>query len=64
MDPAALMTLHCQHLESVGVNFTSSGGESYNIPFLAELRMALLQCQDFFLGPDDIPYSFFAPHIR
>ncbi|MPD04982.1 hypothetical protein E2C01_100698 [Portunus trituberculatus] len=31
--PAALGAHHCQRMESLGVNFSSTGEESYNVPF-------------------------------
>ena len=58
-DPVAPGARHRRDLESQGVDFTSIGGESYNVPFsLSELRMALSQCHDSSPGPDDIPYAF------
>ena len=58
-DPTAPGTRHCQGLEAVDVDFASSGGESYNVPFSpGELMTALSQCCDSSPGPDDIPYAF------
>lgn len=58
-DPTTPMALHRRHLESVGINFASPVGESYNVPFSrSELRMALSQCHDASPVPEDIPYSF------
>ncbi|MPC54473.1 hypothetical protein E2C01_048391 [Portunus trituberculatus] len=38
---------HRQRMESLGVNFSSTGGESYSVPFsVYELRTALSQCHD------------------
>ncbi|MPC28228.1 hypothetical protein E2C01_021426 [Portunus trituberculatus] len=46
-DPAAPGARHRQRMESLGINFYSAGGESYNVPFSAsELRTALSQCSD------------------
>ncbi|MPC37595.1 hypothetical protein E2C01_031082 [Portunus trituberculatus] len=58
-NPAAPGARHRQRMESLGINFPSTGGESYNIPFSAsELRTALSHCHDSSPGPDDIPYAF------
>jgi len=58
-NPDAPGARHRRDLESLGVNFASTGGESYNVPFsLSELKMALSQCHDSSPGPDDIPYAF------
>lgn len=58
-DPAAPGARHRQDLETLGVNFASTGGESYNVPFsLSELKVALSQCKDSSPGPDDISYAF------
>ncbi|MPC52536.1 hypothetical protein E2C01_046407 [Portunus trituberculatus] len=47
-DPAAPGARHRQRMEFPGVNFSSTGGKSYNVPFSAsELRIALSQCHDF-----------------
>ncbi|MPD06475.1 hypothetical protein E2C01_102289 [Portunus trituberculatus] len=48
-DPAAPGARHRQRMESLGVNFSSTGGESYyNVPFsVFELQTALSQCHDF-----------------
>ncbi|MPC38034.1 hypothetical protein E2C01_031535 [Portunus trituberculatus] len=57
-DPAAPGARHRQRMESLGVNFSSTGGESYNVPFCVfELQTALSQCHDSFPGLDDIPYA-------
>ena len=58
-DPTAPGARHRQNLESLDINFASSGGESYNVPFsAAELKVALSQCHDSSPGSDDIPYAF------
>ncbi|MPC60818.1 hypothetical protein E2C01_054875 [Portunus trituberculatus] len=58
-DPAAPGARHRQRMESFGVNFSSTGGESYNVPFsVSELQTALSQCHDSSSGPDDISYAF------
>ncbi|MPC90613.1 hypothetical protein E2C01_085608 [Portunus trituberculatus] len=58
-DPAAPGALHRQSMESLGVNFSSTGGESYNVPFsVSELRTAFSHCHDASPNPDDIPYAF------
>ncbi|MPC89069.1 hypothetical protein E2C01_083997 [Portunus trituberculatus] len=58
-DPAAPGARHRQRIESFGVNFSSTGGDSYNVLFsVSELQTALSQCQDSSPGPDDIPYAF------
>ncbi|MPC35497.1 hypothetical protein E2C01_028921 [Portunus trituberculatus] len=58
-DPAAPSARYRQSMESLGINFSSSGGESYNVPFpVSELRTTLSQCHDSSPGPDDIPYAF------
>ena len=57
-DPAAPGARHRQNLESQGINFGSTGGESYNVPFsLSELKLALSRCHDSSPGADDIPYA-------
>ncbi|MPD05287.1 hypothetical protein E2C01_101019 [Portunus trituberculatus] len=58
-DPAAPGARQRQRMKSLEVNFSSTGGESYNVPFSAsELRTALSQCHDSSPGSDDIPYAF------
>ncbi|MPC71545.1 hypothetical protein E2C01_065823 [Portunus trituberculatus] len=58
-DPTAPGARYHQSMESLRVNFSSTGGESYNVPFsTSELRTALSQCHDSSPGPDDIPYTF------
>ena len=58
-DPAAPMADARTRSEALGVDFTSAGGESYNVPFsMPELKTALSQCQDSSPGSDDIPYVF------
>ncbi|MPC43270.1 hypothetical protein E2C01_036913 [Portunus trituberculatus] len=58
-DPAAPGARYRQSMESLGVNLSSTGGESYNVPFsVSELQTALSQCHDSSPGPDDIPYAF------
>ncbi|MPD04711.1 LINE-1 retrotransposable element ORF2 protein [Portunus trituberculatus] len=58
-DPAAPSARSRQRMEYLGVNFSSTGGESYNVPFsVSEVQTALSQCLDSSPGPDDIPYAF------
>lgn len=52
-DPAAPGTRQRRNLQSLA----SSGGESYIIFSLSELKMILSQCHDSSPGPDDIPYG-------
>ena len=58
-DPAAAGARYRRDLEAVGVDFTSPGGEPYNVQFSPlELRTALSSCQDSSPGLDEIPYVF------
>ncbi|MPC71707.1 hypothetical protein E2C01_065993 [Portunus trituberculatus] len=58
-DPAAAGARYRQSMEFLGVNFSSTAGESDNVPFSAsELRTALSHCHDSSPGPGDIPYAF------
>lgn len=58
-DPAAPGARQRRDLETLGLDFASNGGESYNVPFsLSELKVALSQCNESSPGPDDIPYAF------
>ena len=44
--------------EQKNIDFSSPGGESYNVPFeLRELLSALKTCDDSTPGPDDVPYA-------
>lgn len=53
------MAHYRQQLESIGVNFNSRGGESYNALFsISEFETALSQCHDSSPGHDDITYAF------
>ncbi|MPC70258.1 hypothetical protein E2C01_064501 [Portunus trituberculatus] len=50
---------HCQRMESLGLKFSSTGGETFNVPFsVSKLQTALSQCHDSSPGLDDIPYAF------
>ncbi|MPC69993.1 hypothetical protein E2C01_064226 [Portunus trituberculatus] len=61
-DPAAPGARYRQSMESLGINFSSTGRESYNVPFsVSELRTALSWCHDFSPDPDGIPYAFLLP---
>ena len=45
-------------MEQVEVDFSSSGNESYNMPFsITELKSALIKSNESAPGPDDITYS-------
>ena len=58
-DPAAPGTRYRQALEAMPLEFTSPGGESYNLPFSSsELKSAMHQCQDSTPGIDEVPYRF------
>lgn len=47
-DPNLPVVNNSRLSESYGINFTSLGGESYNVSFsIYELQMALKQCHDF-----------------
>ena len=54
-DPFAEQRLRDEERE---IDFSSRGGENYNVPFdLRELCEALRTCDDTTPGPDDIPYA-------
>ncbi|MPC94704.1 hypothetical protein E2C01_089884 [Portunus trituberculatus] len=58
-DPASPDARHRQRMESLGIYFSSTRGESYNVSLSAsELRTALSQCHDSSPGANDIPYAF------
>lgn len=56
-DTTSPSPLHCRRLEPRAISFTSSGGESYNVPYFSELRAALSPCPDSSPGMNDIPYA-------
>ena len=58
-DPAAPGAQHRRNSEAHNFDFTSPGGEPYNVMFsLEELKAALSQCNDSSPGLDEIPYAF------
>ena len=57
-DPTCPHARRRLHDEGREVNFSSPGGESYNVPFqLQELAEALKACDETAPGPDDVPYA-------
>ncbi|MPC26469.1 hypothetical protein E2C01_019608 [Portunus trituberculatus] len=52
-DPAAPGARYCQSMEYVGVNFSSTGRESYNVPFsVSKLQTARPSVMILLLDPD------------